>query len=94
MAAAAVQWTRPAYLLVSDLQHRGGEIDADDAPGAALTAHGRKREIGGARAEVQHGFTAGQLQRVDGLLAPSLVEPRAEQMIQEVVSLGDRIEHA
>ena len=61
---------------------------------ALLPAHGGKREIGGARAQIEHGLAAGQLQRVDRALAPLLVEARAEQMIQKVVSPGDRIEHA
>ena len=60
----------------------------------ALTAHRRKSEIGRARAEIEHGFTSGQLQHINRLPSPSLVESRAEQMIQEVVSLGDRIEHS
>ena len=53
-----------------------------------------KREIGGAGAKIEHGLAAGQLQRIDGPLAPLLVEPRAEQVIEEVVSVRNRIEHS
>ena len=63
-----------------------GEIDADDAPRAPLPGHRGQRQIGGAGAQVEHGLAARQLQRLDGALSPLLVEPRAEQMIQKVVS--------
>ena len=35
-----------------------------------------------------------KLQRADRPLSPLLVEARAEQMIEEIVALGDRIEHS
>ena len=59
-----------------------------------LPGHRRERQVSGARAEIEHGLAAGQLQCLDGAPAPLLVESRAQQMIQEVVSPGNGVEHA
>ena len=78
----------------SNLQHRAGEIDADHPLRPALAVHRREGQVGRARAEIEHGLAAGQLQHLDGLPAPSLVESGAEQMVQQIVALGNRIKHA
>ena len=44
-------------------QHRAGEVDADDARGAACGRAPRQRDVGRAGAHVQQPLAAGQLQR-------------------------------
>ena len=53
----------------------------------------RDREIGRPRTQVQHARAGGQLQRLDGALAPSTIESGAQHAIEEVVSWRDRVEH-
>ena len=65
----------PAIFRFSDPQHRGGEINADDTPGAALPGHSRQRQVSSAGAEIEHGLAPGQLQDLDGLRRHRLSSP-------------------
>src|SRR5438093_2370053 len=76
-------------------QHRDGEIGADHPAAEAVAARQLRGKVQGAGAEVEVrtvGFRFPAEPR-DGGAAPRPVHVETEQMIEEIVSRGDRCEH-
>ena len=90
----AVVERRAPQLVAADAQHRAGEIDADHArraPAARVRA-----AIARSAVPVQRSSTrsrAGQLQRPDRAAPPAAIDAGAQQVIEEIVAAGDRVEH-
>ena len=55
---------------------------------------GFNREISSARTDVEETLGARQPKLANGATPPAAIQPAAQQMIEPVVSLRDRIEHA
>jgi len=81
-------------LLLTDAQHRRGEVNADDASGWRLTRSSSDREVGGSRAEIKDALASCEGQGANCGTTPASVDAGAQQVIEEVVPAGNRVEHA
>ena len=50
--------------------------------------------VGRARAQVEDGFGAGEIERLDGTRAPVSIETGAQHTVEQIVAASDRVEHA
>ena len=55
---------------------------------------GLERDVRGAAAHIEERFAAGEPQRRDRRRAPASIDAGAEEMIEQIVAGGDRIEHS
>ena len=77
---------------LAQAKHRAGEVDADDRCTGNST-NCRDREIGGPVHRSRTRALGREAQGVHGLVAPSAIEPGAEDAVQQVVPRRDGIEH-
>ena len=87
---------RPAAggLDLGQTQHLRREIDPDDASGPAPRRGEGQRQVRRAGAQIEDALAPLQPERVHCPGAPGAIPPRAQQMVQQVVAPGDRVEHA
>ena len=81
-------------LVAAEREHRTGEIHAQYTRSAATPLACFERHVSSAGADIDQRLSTGELQRSDRSRPPALVDPSAEQMIQQVVTRRDRVEHA
>ncbi len=83
---------RALHLLAADGQHVGRRIDAHDLRFGQRLGDG-DGQIAGARRDVEHARGAFECERRHGAPTPALIDAERDDAVQEVVAIGDGVEH-
>jgi hypothetical protein len=83
---------RVFHLEQAKAQHRAGKIKPND-PNFSMVPARFERDVRSAGADIKERRSARQAQRRNRLGTPATIDARAKEMIEEIVSRCDRIEH-
>ena len=79
-------------LFASDAEHAGREIDPRDGGSGEGTADG-DRQVAGSGGHVEHAVRSLPAEHLHHAAAPPSVDVHREQVVEQVVAAGDRVEH-
>jgi hypothetical protein len=74
-------------------EHRTREVDTDDMRRRPWASTGFERHVRRPTAHIDKRLSASELERSDRRRAPASIDAGTEEMVEEIVPRGDRIEH-